>query len=81
LTALLDKQVRIVCVTHLYELAHGFYERNGNVLFLRAERARTFELREGKPLPTSFGDDLYNSVFVTEFERIEPDQTKVRLSG
>ncbi len=67
-SALLDNRVRIVCVTHLYELAYGFYERNqGNVLFLRAERqvdgARTFKLVEGKPLETSFGEDLYNSIF------------------
>jgi hypothetical protein len=67
-SALLDNRVKIVCVTHLYELAHGFYERNqGNVLFLRAERqadgARTFKLIEGKPLQTSFGEDLYNSIF------------------
>jgi hypothetical protein len=67
-SALLDKQVKIVYVTHLYELAHGFYRQNqGNVLFLRAERqaggARTFKLAEGEPLQTSFGGDLYNSIF------------------
>ena len=55
-------------MTHLYELARGFYERNiGNVLFLRAERqpdgVRTFKLIEGKPLQTSFGEDLYKSIF------------------
>ena len=54
MTALLEKGIRIVCVTHLFELARGFYERNaGNVLFLRAERARSFKLLEGEPLPTS----------------------------
>ena len=68
MSALLENQVRIVCVTHLYELAHGFHERNqGTVMFLRAERqadgARTFKLVEGKPLETSFGEDLYNSIF------------------
>jgi hypothetical protein len=67
MTALLEKQVRMACVTHLYELAHGFHASNaGNVLFLRAERARTFKLREGEPLPTSFGDDLYRDIFATE---------------
>ena len=68
LSALLEKRVKMVCVTHLYELARGFYERNmGNVLFLRAERqadgVRTFKLIEGKPLQTSFGEDLYKSIF------------------
>jgi hypothetical protein len=68
ISALLDKRVKIVCVTHLYELARGFHEGNtGNVLFLRAERqadgTRTFKLLEGGPLQTSFGEDLYNSIF------------------
>jgi MutS domain V len=73
--ALLDKQVKIVCVTHLYELARDFYEKNGSdTLFLRAERARSFKLLEGKPLPTSYGEDLYNSVFGDSLERVEASQ-------
>jgi hypothetical protein len=40
-------------------------------LFLRAERARNFKLREGTPLPTGYGDDLYNRVFGNGVERIE----------
>jgi MutS domain V len=68
ISALLDKRVKIVYVTHLHELARGFHERNtGDVLFLRAERqadgTRTFKLLEGQPLQTSFGEDLYNSIF------------------
>ncbi|MBP2673863.1 MAG: mutS 2 [Deltaproteobacteria bacterium] len=68
LSALLDKGVRMVCVTHLYELAHGFHRKHqGNILFLRAERetggSRTFKLSEGEPLQTSFGEDLYDSIF------------------
>ncbi len=68
ISALMSKRAKIVCVTHLYELAHGFCKGNtGNVLFLRAERqasgARTFKLLEGEPLQTSFGEDLYNSIF------------------
>jgi len=51
-------------VTHQYELARGFYTSDAaNILFLRAERARDFKLREGEPLPTSFGDDLYREIF------------------
>jgi DNA mismatch repair ATPase MutS len=73
LSALLDKRVKIVCVTHLYELAHGFHqENNRNVLFLRADRKNggtlAFKLVEGDPLPTSFGEDLYDSVFGCEAE-------------
>jgi MutS domain V len=71
MSALVERRIRIACVTHLYELAHGFYERNaGNALFLRAPRqaqgARLFKLVEGEPLPTSFGPDLYDSVFSSE---------------
>jgi len=67
-SALLPKRVKMVFVTHLYEMARDFYERNRfDVLFLRAERradgTRTFKLLEGEPLETSFGEDLYNSIF------------------
>jgi DNA mismatch repair ATPase MutS len=73
-SALLDKRVKIVYVTHLHEFARGFHERNtGDVLFLRAERqadgARTFKLLEGEPLQTSFGEDLYYSVFCAETDQ------------
>ncbi len=66
--ALSDRRVKVVCVTHLYEFAHGLHRRNtGNVLFLRAERredgGRTFRLVEGEPLETSFGEDLYDEIF------------------
>jgi DNA mismatch repair ATPase MutS len=68
MAALLERGVRIFCVTHMYELAHGFHERDvGQTLFLRAARqadgVRTFKLAEGEPLPTSFGDDLYRRIF------------------
>ncbi len=70
-TALLDKGVGIFFVTHLYEFAHDFHEKNlGNVIFLRADRqgdgVRTFKLREGEPLDTSFGEDLYKKIFAVE---------------
>jgi hypothetical protein len=71
MTALLDAAVRVVCVTHLHELAQGFYESSGgNALFLRAGRqadgTRTFKLAIGEPLPTSFGEDLYTDIFGVE---------------
>jgi DNA mismatch repair ATPase MutS len=67
--ALLERRIKVLYVTHLYELAHGFFsERNAtNAIFLRAERqadgTRTFRLAEGEPLQTSYGQDLYNGIF------------------
>jgi len=83
IVALVERGVRALCVTHMYELAHGFYEANrGNMLFLRAGResdgVRTFKLFEGEPLPTSFGEDLYNRVFSVDAERPEIGETKAR---
>lgn len=66
--ALLEKGVKVFFVSHQYEFAHGFYEKNvKNIFFLRAERqsdgTRTFKLIEGAPLPTGFGKDLYDRIF------------------
>lgn len=66
--ALLEAGLRIVFVTHFFELARRFH-RSGQdaVLFLRAERrpdgTRTFRMVEGEPLPTSYGEDLYRRIF------------------
>jgi len=86
LSALLEKGVRTFYVTHMYELAHGFYERNmGNALFLRAERqadgARTFKLIEGAPLPTSFGEDLYESIFGIGTDHCGSDNPEARVGA
>lgn len=67
--ALLEKHIKVFFVTHLYEFAHGFVARKTpNAIFLRAERqddgGRTFRLAEGKPLQTSYGEDLYNEIFL-----------------
>jgi len=66
--ALLEKGMKIVFVTHLYEFAHGFVDkRMENAIFLRAERqadgGRTFKLVEGEPLQTSYGEDLYRALW------------------
>jgi DNA mismatch repair ATPase MutS len=66
--ALLETKVKIFFVTHLYEFAHTFYKGNmSHALFLRAERQedgkRTFKLKPGEPLETSFGADLYREIF------------------
>jgi DNA mismatch repair ATPase MutS len=67
-SALLEKRIKVFFVTHLYELANGFYDKKlENAIFLRAERQsdgrRTFRLIEKEPLPTSYGEDLYQKIF------------------
>ena len=66
--ALSERGVRILFVTHLYELSRWLYStKNERALFLRAERGengeRSFKLSEGKPLQTSYGVDLYQQIF------------------
>ena len=64
----LDVGVRVVAVTHLYDLADRLYRTQaGRGVFLRAEREeggeRTFRIEPGAPLPTSYGQDLYRRIF------------------
>jgi len=68
--ALLEKRIKVFFVTHLYEFAHGFYDKKmENAIFLRAERqtdgGRTFKVIESEPLQTSYGEDLYIRIFGT----------------
>lgn len=70
-SALLEKRIKVFFVTHQYEFANSFYNKKmENVIFLRAERKdngeRTFRVIEGAPLQTSFGEDLYREVFLTD---------------
>ncbi len=64
--ALVESGVNVMYVTHMYTLAKKFFGFK-NVLFLRAERTpegrRTFKIKEGEPLPTSFGNDIYKKLF------------------
>lgn len=67
-SALLEKEVRVFYVTHLYTFPRTFWGANKEfALFLRAERnsdgARTFKMVEAEPLETSYGEDLYRQVF------------------
>lgn len=76
--AFLEMKVKILYVTHLFDLAQGFYQqRMEEVLFLRAERlddgSRTFRLFEGQPEPTSYGEDLFRRIF--EVQSQSPQQT------
>jgi len=66
--AMLETGVKAVYVTHMFDLAQGFYRQGtADRLFLRAERQgdgrRTFRLIEGEPLPTSYGEDVYRRIF------------------
>ena len=65
---MLDKQIKVLFVTHMYDLAHTFHAQQlDTALFLRAQREpdgrRTFKLLEGEPLPTSYGQDSYRRIF------------------
>jgi DNA mismatch repair ATPase MutS len=66
--AMTDAGIKVLFVTHLFDLADGFYREDlETALFLRAERlpdgARTFRLVPGEPLPTSYGEDSYCRIF------------------
>jgi hypothetical protein len=74
-SALLEKQVKVFFVTHLYEFAHSLWDNKmESALFLRAERQsdgrRTFKLLAGEPLQTSYGVDLYEEIFGGAAKRI-----------
>jgi DNA mismatch repair ATPase MutS len=67
-SALLDRNVKVFFVTHLYHFAHTcFVRKSATAAFLRAERrpdgTRPFKLVEAEPLQTSYGTDLYRTIF------------------
>lgn len=69
--ALLEHNINVFFVTHLYQFASVMYDKyRADALYLRADRqpdgVRTFKLVEGKPLQTGFGEDLYNEIFREE---------------
>lgn len=62
--------IKVVYVTHLYDLAHSLHSRrDAEHLFLRAERrddgVRTFRLIPAEPEPTSYGEDSFVRIFGT----------------
>jgi DNA mismatch repair ATPase MutS len=66
--AMTEGGVKVFYVTHLFDLARGFYRKQlETALFLRAERRpdreRTFRVLEGEPLPTSYGPESYRRIF------------------
>lgn len=77
-SALLEREIRVIYVTHLYAFASRWYaSAQQGSLFLRAERghdgSRTYRMARGKPLETSYGSDLYHQVFeAIEGDRVYP---------
>lgn len=83
--ALIENGTRVFFVTHLYELAHNLEVKMGSkAMFLRAERndeqQRTFKLKTGAPLPTSYGMDLYDKIF-TEKQKTDSYGDKAANDG
>ena len=81
--ALLEQGIRVLYVTHMYELAYGFWARKmETALFLRAERLpdgrRTFRMEKGQPLETSYGQDLYRKIFAP---RSQATSSEVEIGG
>ena len=66
--AMIDVGVKVLFVTHQYDLAHGLYVADLPLaLFMRAKRdadgKRTYKVTEGESLPTSYGEDSYRKIF------------------
>ena len=68
LSALLDRDIKLFFVTHMFELANTFQNQHtAEVFFLRAEReedgTRTFKMIKGMPRETSYAEDVFDAVF------------------
>ena len=64
-SALLDAGITVFFVTHRFGFAEHFHRQQADsTLFLRAERQsdgrRDYKLAVKDPLPTSYGEDLYD---------------------
>lgn len=84
--ALRESGVRVFFVTHMFDLAHGFYAGPRDAtLFLRAERRpdgrRTFRILEGEPLPTSHGEDVYRRVFGPRVDTVAAEREAAAVGG
>jgi ADP-ribose pyrophosphatase YjhB (NUDIX family) len=76
--AMLDAEVKVVFVTHQYDLSSSFWlAPDIDSVFLRAEREesgeRSYKLVVGEPLPTSYGADSYQAVFGHPLTTSDPD--------
>ncbi|MGC9168069.1 MAG: MutS-related protein [Desulfurella sp.] len=67
--SLIEKQIRVFFVTHLYEFAY-LIDNLDNSIFLKAQRnkdgTRTFKIVESKPEPKSYSEDLFKKIFNKE---------------
>jgi hypothetical protein len=84
--ALIEAGIKVLFVTHLFDLAHGLYlQELPTALFLRAERQpggrRTFRLLEGEPLPTSYGDDAFRQIFGRDLDAAPASYAQGRDHG
>jgi DNA mismatch repair ATPase MutS len=75
--AILDCGIKVFYVTHFFEFPQKMAQMIPNrILSLRAERlpdgTRTFKIKEGKPLETSYGVDLYRKIFGDRPEKETP---------
>jgi DNA mismatch repair ATPase MutS len=66
--ALIESQMKVFFVTHMTEFAQSFFEKDlENIVFLRADRdakgKRNYKITPGMPLDTSFGEDIFKSIF------------------
>ena len=66
--ALIEKGVRVIYVTHFYEVQAWFRDNMGDkTVFLRAERlkdgTRTYRILPGEPEKTSYAEEVYKKVF------------------
>lgn len=71
--AFLEKNIKIIFVTHFYDLVYNFYKnKDDKIEFLSPERKedgiRTFKIYQSDPLDSSFGLDLYNKIFNLNFQ-------------
>jgi MutS domain V len=81
-SALLERQIKVIHVTHLQGLAEAYSGALPTTLFLRAERTRrgkrTFKILPGEPLETSFGQDVYARVFPGDGLEMQAGETALR---
>lgn len=79
--ALLNNQIKLFFVTHLYSFAESYFNnKNRHTLFLRAMRnsdgTRPYKLQFGEPLDTSYGKDLYFDLFENEKNQLHDELAK-----
>ncbi len=85
-SALLEADASVFFVTHQFDFADSFHQRGPQAaLFLRAPRQpdgqRTYRLEVAPPLPTSFGQDIYERIGGWLGERPADETRPPRAAG